>query len=192
MPIELLGWLGGGDLRSDGLATEVAAIVLQNSGLIPDLLEGLAHREDVVRGRAADALEKITRVRPDYLIEHLAIILEVAGNDPVPMVRWHLAMVLGHLAMYSESHALMVRVLFEMLGDESVFVRSWAISGLCVVGRKYPDYKAPILEQIERQRKDKSIAIRTRVETAIRLLMDDTAPFPKGWLKSAELLKELG
>ncbi len=187
MPIELLGWLGGGDLRSDGLATEVAAIVLQNSGLIPDLLEGLAHREDVVRGRAADALEKITRVRPDYLIEHLAIILEVAGNDPVPMVRWHLAMVLGHLAMYSESHALMVRVLFEMLGDESVFVRSWVITSLAIFGRKYPDLQEQIMGSIAPFLRDPSAALRTRARKALEVLTQPDRRFPAGWVKSEHL-----
>ena len=65
---QLLEWLSGGDLRSDGIPSEVADLVLEQLHLIPDLLEGLEKSEDVIRGRTADALEKVARERWDIWI----------------------------------------------------------------------------------------------------------------------------
>lgn len=59
--------LEGGDRRSIGKSDDVAVQVLQNSDLFPDLFNALKHTDAVVRMRAADAIEKITRKRPDLL-----------------------------------------------------------------------------------------------------------------------------
>lgn len=53
-----------GDLRSDGFANEVVRIVSENLELRPALMEALASGDPVVRGHAADALEKLARQHP--------------------------------------------------------------------------------------------------------------------------------
>jgi hypothetical protein len=68
---QMLTWLSGGDLRSDGMANEAAQFVLENPQIIDDLMVGLNEPDDVIRGRTADALEKVARERPDLLIDHL-------------------------------------------------------------------------------------------------------------------------
>ena len=78
---QILSWLAGGDLRSDGEASEVAAFVLANPQVFDDLLDGLTISDDVVRGRTADALEKVARSRPDLLNEHLDLLIQVAERD---------------------------------------------------------------------------------------------------------------
>ena len=99
---ELLEWLAGGDLTSDGASDKVASFVLANPFLINDLVDGFKVQDDVVRGRAADALEKVARSLPEPVSEHLPTLLNSAREDPVPMVRWHLAMLLGHVSMIAE------------------------------------------------------------------------------------------
>ena len=94
---QLLDTLSGGDLRSDGMANE---IVLANEELFEDLYDGLGEEDEVVRGRTADALEKVARSRPDLLLDHLQDLIRTAHSDPIAMVRWHLAMILGHLVIY--------------------------------------------------------------------------------------------
>ena len=93
----ILDWLDGGDLRSDGLSDEVAELVLKNLHLLDELVEGLSVPDDVVRGRTADALEKISRSRPEMMVDHLPMLLRMGKEDMVPMVRWHIAMMLGGL-----------------------------------------------------------------------------------------------
>ena len=57
--IDLLDWLVGGTLRSDGAADQVADAVLIELVLFEDLLEGLKSEDDVVRTRVRYALETL-------------------------------------------------------------------------------------------------------------------------------------
>ncbi|UCF59669.1 MAG: hypothetical protein JSV37_07820 [Anaerolineaceae bacterium] len=184
---QILEWLSEGDLRSDGMSNEAADLVLKNPELFDDLFEGLSVSDDVVRGRTADALEKIARARPDLLIDRLPKLLQVAEGDHVAMVKMHLAMIFGHLAMYEERLLELVSILLDLLDDGSVFTRSWAVVSLCIIGRKYPEEGHHILERIEPILKDRSIAMRTKARKAVDLLTNKDATFPKGWIKSEHL-----
>lgn len=184
---QILEWLSEGDLRSDGMSNEAADLVLKNPELFDDLFEGLSVSDDVVRGRTADALEKIARARPDLLIDRLPKLLQVAEGDHVAMVKMHLAMIFGHLAMYEERLRELVSILLDQLDDGSVFARSWAVVSLCIIGRKYPEEGHHILERIEPILKDRSIAMRTKARKAVDLLTNKDATFPKGWIKSEHL-----
>jgi hypothetical protein len=184
---QLLEWLTGGDLRSDGHASAVADLMLQNPQLFDDLYAGLFVTEDVVRGRTAHALERISRSKPEQLIVHLERLVELARQDPLPVVRFHLAMLFGNLAIYEDRVERLKAVLLEMLDDESTFTRSWVISSLCILGRKYPQQCEAILQALAPLLWDDSIAIRTRVKKALMLLTDEHLPFPDGWIKSERL-----
>ncbi len=185
---QILTWLSGSDLRSDGMANEAAQFVLDNPLVIEDLFSGLSEPDDVIRGRTADALEKISRERPDLLIDHLQEMVDLAKTDQVPMVKMHLAMIFGHLAVYEESVEQLISDLFDLLGDESVFAKSWTIVSLCIIGRKYPQECQRIVNRLSQLQGDNSTAIRSRIKNALIILTDPKAQFPKGWIKS-ELLQ---
>jgi HEAT repeat protein len=187
MANQLLGWLSGGDLRSDGQATEVAELVLDAPDLFPDLVAGLDEPDDVVRGRTADALEKISRSRPELVNEHLGKILLLANHDPVPMVRWHLVMVLGYLSIVQDNMDRIFPVLREMLGDESVFVRCWVVTSLAIIGKKYESKSENVAGLLSTLTSDPSPALRTRARKALEVLTHENKPFPKEWIKSEHL-----
>jgi HEAT repeat protein len=184
---QILTWLSGGDLRSDGMANEAAQVVLDSPEIFCDLMAGLKQPDDVVRARTADALEKIARQRPDLLIEHLKQMIALAETERVPAVKLHLAMIFGHLAVYEEMVGQLITVLNNLLEDESVFTRSWAIASLCILGRKYPGENQRILNRIAQLQSDPSVAIRSRTAKAIALLTNPEKQFPKGWIKSVHL-----
>lgn len=184
---EVLSWLSGGDLRSDGPANEVAEFILENPAAFGDLFAGLSENDDLVRGRAADAVEKVSRKRPDLLQGQLPVMTDLAYDEQVPLVKMHLAMIFGHLAVYPELVGQLKATLLFQLEDESVFTRSWAIASLCIVARKYPQECQDILDHIVTLQGDSSIAIRSRVKKALLLLTNPQAHFPKGWIKSVHL-----
>ena len=64
---ELLFRLTGGDRRSIGRSNEVVATVLSEPSLLGMLFGGLWSGDPLIRMRAADALEKITRKYPEWL-----------------------------------------------------------------------------------------------------------------------------
>jgi len=180
-------WLSDGDLRSDGSANEVAELVLQHPDLIADLLAGLRHDDKVVRGHAADAIEKVARSSPELIVDHVDSMVDIAKYDEVAMVRWHLAMILGYLSIYTSHVEKITDTLYHLLGDESAFVQSWSIVSLCIVARKYPQFCSEVLAKIEHLKQSESVAIRTKVRQALNLLMDPNRQFPKGWIKSPQL-----
>ncbi|HEY47682.1 MAG TPA: hypothetical protein G4O14_12990 [Anaerolineae bacterium] len=184
---QILEWLSGGDLRSDGMSNEAADFVLKSPEMFDELFEGLSASDDVVRGRTADALEKISRTKPELLVERLPKLLQVAEEDHVPMVKMHLAMIFGHLAIYEERHRDLISTLLYLLDNGSVFARSWAIVSLCILAKKYPEERKQILERIEPIQRDRSIAMRTKARKAVDLLANKNVPFPKGWIKSEHL-----
>ncbi len=169
------------------MAPEVADLVIGEPELYPDLYEGLHVQDDVMRGRTADALERISRNRPDLLLNHFDELIQMAEKDPLPMVRWHLAMIFGNLAVYEEKVNDIVFALAKLVMDERVFVKSWAISSLAIVGRLYPERRQRILELVEPRNRDQSVAIRSRAQKAMRLLVNDEESFPGGWVKSDNL-----
>lgn len=183
----LLRMLSGGDLRSDGESTQVAGFVLENPELFAELIIGLRSRDEVIRGRTADALEKIGRTKPELCRGHLQTILDCALHDQVPMVRWHLAMLAGHLSVFSDLVDSIAGALCDLLRDESSFVVSWTIVSLCIISRRAPKWRDKALEEISAMEFTSSAAIRSKVRNAVQLLMNEESPFPKGWVKSEHL-----
>jgi HEAT repeat protein len=184
---QLLHFLTGGDLRSDGMATEVAKLVLENDDLFDELLEGLMSSNPVIRGRTSDSIEKIARQNPDLIVNHLPDLINIAKSDDVMMVRMHLAMILGHILVCIVDSDEIFSTLKILLCDNSVFTRSWAIVSLCIMARIFPHFQKEIIEKIAPLKSDNSVAIRTKAVKAINVLLDVDAPFPKGWIKSIHL-----
>ena len=181
---DLLDQLKGGTLISDGNADRVAEEVLAQPRLFAQLLEGLKSEEEVIRGRAAHALEKVSRPHPEWFIPHFAFLTDLAQDDPVPMVRWHLVMLLTNLAITGENPNRVIDVLLDRLPDESAFVQSWAISGLGILGRQNPDRAAEIIRTLRPLRNVQGTAVRSRASKALKFLENPTLPIPAGWVKA--------
>jgi HEAT repeat protein len=175
-------WLAEGGLNSDGRAPQVASLVLRNPALLDELLRALEDKDPRVRGHAADALERVAREKSEWLGAHLPTFLRRAPRDPIPMVRWHLAMILGYLALDEDRVDRILPCLLSLLTDSSPFVRSWAISSLCLVARKHPRRQARIVRRLVSLRRDASKAVRVRSQKAALVLTGDL-PVPDSWIK---------
>ncbi len=68
--------LKGGDLRSIGKADEVVKAVNHQSDF-DRLFNGLFHTDRKVRMRTADAIEKITLIKPGFLSKHKKELLDL-------------------------------------------------------------------------------------------------------------------
>jgi HEAT repeat protein len=77
-----------------------------------------------------------------------------------------------------------VPVLIGQLSDRSAFVRSWAISGLCILAKRYRTMKDPVLQELHSMNRDPMISVRHRARTAIRVLIEEGTPIPATWTKA--------
>ena len=180
---EIIVMLSGGGLISDGRANEAADRVLANPELFDRLVEGLFESDVVIRARTAHALERISRTHPEMLQELLSKFIEMASNDPVPMVRWHIAMIFGNMLLSVETVEEIIPVLFRMLEDPSVFVKSWALVSLTILGRQHKSMRKRIADHIRPLLKDRSIAIRSKAIKAVKILENGAECIPTGWIK---------
>jgi HEAT repeat protein len=182
---KLLSILAGGDLRSDGRSQEVVEKVLSNPSLLPEVIKGLSIENDMIRGRTADVLEKVARIHYRLYPPYLSLLLDKAREDEVYMVRFHLAMLLGYLEVEGKMKKEVVDTLFDLLNDDSVFVQSWSIVSLTIIGLSALQERAGIVEKIRPLLVSNSIAVRRKAENAIAVL-DGKQPLPKGWVKKRE------
>ena len=89
--------LTGGHPNGLGRTGEVIDAVLADDSRLPELFACLRSTDATVRMRAGDALEKVCRERPGFLLPLADDVLgEMAAIDQ-PSVRWHTAQILDHL-----------------------------------------------------------------------------------------------
>jgi hypothetical protein len=91
--------LAGGDRRSLGRTEEVVAQVRADPARFPELFACLFSPDDVVRMRAGDAIEKVSRTHPHLLGPYRERLLSDVAAIDQPSVRWHLAQMLPRLAL---------------------------------------------------------------------------------------------
>ncbi|MBU7038567.1 MAG: hypothetical protein HXS52_11605 [Theionarchaea archaeon] len=179
---ELLEKLRGGDLRSDGKADEVARKVLESRHLLPTVAQGLDDPDDVMRGRTTHVLEKISRIAPELLKGLTRTFMHLVVHDNVPMVRWHLAMIFANIELSHEETDEVVSILLHLLQDRSVFVRSWSIVTLSVLGSRCERRREEIIENIRNLKNNESVAVRSKATKALDVL-ESGSRMPAGWKK---------
>jgi len=69
---------------------------------------------------------------------------------------------------------------------DSVFVQSWSIVSLTIIGLNDVHYRAGIIEKIRPLLVSNSIVVRRKAENAIAVL-EGKQPLPKGWYKKREV-----
>jgi HEAT repeat protein len=183
---ELLELLSGGTLQSDGRANKVANEVIRHPERLAELVEGLKDQDDVIRGRTAHALERISRSHPQMVFPLLPHIYDMAIHDSVPMVRWHMVMILANAGLPAGELEKAISVLLQALDDSSVFVKSWAIVSLTILGRRQRSFRILIIDRFVKLQNDKSIAIRSKIRKALDILVNERIPIPPGWIKGSE------
>jgi len=158
--------------------------VIQNPQLLGQLVEGLSERDDVIRARTAHALERVSRTNQRLFRGLMPQLISLSASDRISMVKWHLAMIFGNTAFAVRDIEPVVSALFRLLKDESVFVRSWAVSSLCIIGRRDKRRRRKIINAIRTLQHDRSIAVGVRAVKALRALENENEPLPAGWYKT--------
>jgi HEAT repeat protein len=157
--------LTGGHPNSLGRTEEVVGKVLADRARLDELLATMDDPDEVVRMRAGDALEKICRVRPDWLRGHVERLLGDLGQSEQPSVRWHVAQMLQHLR--DDLSEDQVRRATALLQGNLTCSTDWIVLNVSMdvltqwAGRDPPlaDWLAPELERLSRDHR-KSVAKR--------------------------------
>lgn len=141
--------LAGTDRRSTGRADEVAREIAVNQALFDEVVAAIFGDDPVIRMRAADAVEKASRIRPELLVPHKERLLGDLARIAQKEVRWHLAQMLPRLPLCPAEIKRAVRILEGFLQDRSAIVRVNALEALVVLARGDAGLEAKALEHLE-------------------------------------------
>src|ERR1700677_45081 len=119
----ILSLLEGGDRRTIGQTDRVAATVAKDPTLFPQLIAGLWSENLLVRMRAADAAEKVTRKYPALLQPFKKELLGLMAETTQQEMRWHLAVMIPRLTLTADERQLAASLLNGYLEDRSSIVK---------------------------------------------------------------------
>jgi hypothetical protein len=160
--LTILDELRGGDRRSVGRSNQVVEIIRRQPALFPALIDGMHHDDEVVRMRAADALEKLTVTNPEWLRPFKVQLIKLAARATQQELRWHLAQVLPRLKLSRRDLVIVMAILRGYLEDRSRIVKTFAMQGLTDLAMQEHRLRAPIRRLISSLTKTGSPSMKSR------------------------------
>lgn len=158
----IIKMLAGGDRRSTGHSEEVAAEVLADDSLFPDLFEGLLSDDAIIRSRAAHALMQIAPTRPDLVRPYKEVLMQDVARIKQWEVREQLCKILPRLGLTRAEIAYAVEIFRGYLNDKSSIVRTCALQALADLTEMEPSLKPEIMPTIEELTQTGTPAMRAR------------------------------
>ena len=154
--------LKDGDRRTIGRAGRVAAMVAKDPSLFPALIAGLWSENLVVRMRAADASEKVTRENPSLLQPFKKELLGLMAETSQQELRWHLAAMVSRLSLNAQERQVATSLLNGYLQDRSSIVKTFALQGLADLARDDPSMRPTVTEMLRKAARDGTPAMKAR------------------------------
>jgi hypothetical protein len=160
--VSVASLLRGGEPRALKGVTRVIDDVLHDPSLFGELLEATAHDDEVVRMRAGDALEKISRTNPEFLQPHATRLLELAATTQQPSLRWHLAQSISRLALSAAERRSFLTALKRYLADPSAIVKTSAMQAMADLALADSSLRRSVLPLLRNATETGTAAMRAR------------------------------
>jgi hypothetical protein len=154
--------LAGGDRRSIGKADRVVALVSQNPVRFKELFVALWSSDAVVRMRAADAAEKVTRAQPQLLRIHKQELLGLLDEAQENELRWHLAVMVPRLKLSATETQRAAAALTTYLDANSSIVKTFALQGLADLALQQRSLLPAVVEQLRTATRSGTAAMKAR------------------------------
>lgn len=161
-PKPILEILKGGDRRSNRGADKAVAIVATDPKLFAELIKGMWHEDRLLRMRAADAAEKITRANDELLRPHKRSLLALLREAEEQELRWHLAVIVPRLPLTRAERQLAFADLERYLEDRSSIVKTFALQGMVDFARQDTGLQGRVLELLRDATRKGTPAMKSR------------------------------
>jgi len=145
-----------------GRSDQVAEIVCKNPDLFPELIAGMWSDDPLVRMRAADATEKVTRCRYELLRPFKKRLLDLMAEASEQELRWHLAAMVPRLVLTAKERLRATSLLNRYLGDRSSIVKTFALQGLYDLARDDPSLQRKVRKILREAIRNGTAAMKAR------------------------------
>jgi len=156
--------LKGGDLRSIGRANDVVKNVKSQRDF-DSLFEGLFDDDRKVVMRTADALEKISAEKPEYLAKHKKAILKLLSTAEGIELKWHLAQMVPRMKLTTREVGIVWQclALWAMDKSESRIVRANSVQGLYELSETRSELKRDLELMVDEVRRENIPSLNARI-----------------------------
>jgi HEAT repeat protein len=137
-------------------------MVSKDPGLFPVLIAGLWSEDALVRMRAADATEKVTRRNGELLRPYKKELLGLMAEAQEQELRWHLAAIVPRLPLNGKERQLAISLLNGYLEDRSSIVKTFALQGLADLAQDDPRIRRRVIEILRESARNGTPAMRAR------------------------------
>jgi len=158
----ILTLLTGGDRRTIGRADHVVEMVCSDPKLFPELIAGLWSDDALVRMRAADAAEKVTRKSRELLQPYKKELLGLMTEAGEQELRWHLAAMVPRLLLSGKERRLAASLLNKYLEDRSSIVKTFALQGLADLAQSDASTRGEVVEILRESIRSGTPAMKAR------------------------------
>ena len=114
-----------GKPNSLGEVPAVIDMVLTDHQRLPELYDCLFNDDAWVRMRAADALEKICRVHPDWLEPYVDKFSSDLATSTQPSIQWHMAQIYRQVTLTPQQQHVAIKWLKQLVSTPDV---DWIVS----------------------------------------------------------------
>lgn len=161
----------GGHANSLGRVNEVVELVLRDKSRLSELCNCLLNEDAWVRMRAADALEKICRQHPDWLLPYIDRLQDELSSSTQPSIQWHVAQIYSQVDLTPTQKHAAIKWLKHVLSTKDVdwIVAANVMTTLSQFTRDGSFSVAEIIPLLKIQQKHKSKAV---VKRANKLLTE--------------------
>jgi hypothetical protein len=164
-----------GGRRSIGRADEVAETIRHEPKKAAALIELLWDSDGTVVARAANALEKASRGRPQMLAPYGKELIGLMAEAERKELRWQLALMMPRLELTSSECTRAAAILESWLEDSSSIVKTFAMQGLADLTRQDPSLEPRVLDMLRALSRSGTAAMRARGRILLKQLERRTA-----------------
>ncbi|MGW8257845.1 MAG: hypothetical protein ACWGMZ_10205 [Thermoguttaceae bacterium] len=169
--MNLLSKLKGGDLRSIGKSDEVAEQIGENQKLFDEVFAGIFNVDPIIRMRAADAIEKASKKRPQLLKKHKKKILNSLVALKQQEVRWHIALMLSYLKLTkNESEKVFVVLSGWINTEKSKIVKVNSLQALADISTMNGNLRMKTIALIKKQMATGTASLMSRGKKLLKQL----------------------
>src|SRR5258708_5310371 len=166
----ILPLLAGGDRRTIGRADQVAAMVSKAPKLFPGLIAGMWSEDALVRMRATDAAEKVTRTNRELLRPYKKELLGLLAEATEQELRWHLAAMVPRLALNEKEKQVAMSCLNRYLEDRSSILKTVALHALAEFSHGDRKIRPGVIETLRESARSGTPAMKARGRKLLVLL----------------------
>lgn len=137
-------------------------MVSKDPELFPKLIAGLWSEDPLVRMRAADASEKVTRRKREILRPYKKELLGLMVEAKEQELRWHLAVMVPRLLLNAKERQFATSSLNTYLEDRSSIVKTCALQGLADLAQDDPSIRPRVIEILRESARKGTPAMKAR------------------------------